>query len=602
MSKSAINENALFSKISSFFSNPNIAVKEIIQNSRRANASEVYITLESGNVNTATFIDNGSGIKSFRKLLTLSESDWSKEIEVSENPAGWGFYSALSVSKKVKVRNIMETESDNKFLEIETERFFTDENYRSCIFDQCDIIDSKKDIKFLGVEICLEINDSVFNDFTSFCGYNLKFYEFKDITIKIISGKNINITKETGIVLDPETEILPGVFLIKHDEKISNSFVHNFDVVFNGERIGTSFYASNILFVKDNSVIKPVLPFREKIKEIPKEKERELLYAVNLHKYKESLKKLKTFCTENLCIKYPSKIDEYAYVFEKFCEFNSYVKKEDKADLNFLNFYVKKNFEEHKSLNKRSMRGSKGDLFNHGYMIITKDCKEFFPIAKNTLVDSDSGINFYNEELKNAKVCENFFYPDSNFPKWIFEREEELRKKIKINIFNFSVREIQEKAGKDVIYGENLYIYFLKKEIVDFKKNIFFAQDEYECQNVSLYLNKEDFSKEDLKELLLNNNIFENFIYYDGEESDTYYTQEDHYKDSVEDTLEEAYPKKKTAEDLFSDNFKTHYFKNEDGFRVSSIILGDCDDKGNYTTVTIGYVDGSNATIKMEEM
>ena len=62
---------------------------EILQNARRAGATEVTITNEKGLV---TVRDNGSGIEDFSKLLDLGDSDWDDATEEAEDPAGVGIF------------------------------------------------------------------------------------------------------------------------------------------------------------------------------------------------------------------------------------------------------------------------------------------------------------------------------------------------------------------------------------------------------------------------------------------------------------------------------------------------------------------------------
>lgn len=63
---------------------------EILQNARRAGATEVRITNKDGLV---TVIDNGSGIDDFQKLLDLGSSGWDEQLEAGEDPAGVGLFS-----------------------------------------------------------------------------------------------------------------------------------------------------------------------------------------------------------------------------------------------------------------------------------------------------------------------------------------------------------------------------------------------------------------------------------------------------------------------------------------------------------------------------
>jgi len=62
---------------------------EILQNARRAGATEVHIKNHEGSV---TIHDNGHGIDDFSKLLDLGNSDWDQGTEEAEDPAGVGVF------------------------------------------------------------------------------------------------------------------------------------------------------------------------------------------------------------------------------------------------------------------------------------------------------------------------------------------------------------------------------------------------------------------------------------------------------------------------------------------------------------------------------
>ena len=64
-------------------------VIEIIQNARRADATQVKITNVGGWV---TVRDNGNGVDDFAKLLDLGGSGWDERTEQSEDPAGVGLF------------------------------------------------------------------------------------------------------------------------------------------------------------------------------------------------------------------------------------------------------------------------------------------------------------------------------------------------------------------------------------------------------------------------------------------------------------------------------------------------------------------------------
>jgi hypothetical protein len=62
---------------------------EILQNARRAGATEVEIANQDGYV---TVRDNGQGIDDFSKVLDLGGSGWEEAFEQSEDPAGVGLF------------------------------------------------------------------------------------------------------------------------------------------------------------------------------------------------------------------------------------------------------------------------------------------------------------------------------------------------------------------------------------------------------------------------------------------------------------------------------------------------------------------------------
>lgn len=68
---------------------------EILQNSRRAGAQRVEISVEQITAGTCiiTVQDDGRGILDFQQLLTLGSSGWDDQTEAKEDPAGMGFFS-----------------------------------------------------------------------------------------------------------------------------------------------------------------------------------------------------------------------------------------------------------------------------------------------------------------------------------------------------------------------------------------------------------------------------------------------------------------------------------------------------------------------------
>lgn len=80
----------LLSKASRFFTGTlEGRIIEILQNARRAGATQVNITNKHGLI---TVRDNGSGIEDFSKVLSLGDSDWDNAMEKAEDPAGVGIF------------------------------------------------------------------------------------------------------------------------------------------------------------------------------------------------------------------------------------------------------------------------------------------------------------------------------------------------------------------------------------------------------------------------------------------------------------------------------------------------------------------------------
>jgi Histidine kinase-, DNA gyrase B-, and HSP90-like ATPase len=87
----------ILSKVDRLFTNNlNDILIELLQNSRRAGATQVDILTEpSGNGTLITLRDDGKGIDDFSALLRLGDSDWDAETFAREDPAGMGFFSLL---------------------------------------------------------------------------------------------------------------------------------------------------------------------------------------------------------------------------------------------------------------------------------------------------------------------------------------------------------------------------------------------------------------------------------------------------------------------------------------------------------------------------
>ncbi len=79
---------------------------ELLQNARRAGATLVTIStkLVDKDHTQIALTDNGAGIADFQKLLIYGESDWEKEVEKREDPAGMGLFSLVHSGVTVRSR------------------------------------------------------------------------------------------------------------------------------------------------------------------------------------------------------------------------------------------------------------------------------------------------------------------------------------------------------------------------------------------------------------------------------------------------------------------------------------------------------------------
>ena len=76
-----------------FDSSPLTVMTELVQNSRRAGATEISVkTYTAAGEDRIVFIDNGRGIQDLTDLLVLTESNWDVTVKEDEDPAGMGLF------------------------------------------------------------------------------------------------------------------------------------------------------------------------------------------------------------------------------------------------------------------------------------------------------------------------------------------------------------------------------------------------------------------------------------------------------------------------------------------------------------------------------
>lgn len=87
------------------FTNRETFILEILQNARRAGASNIDVKNDD-NACSISFRDNGSGINDPQTLLMFGDSDWtSKRVMETESPFGVGFAAAIFASTHIRVES-----------------------------------------------------------------------------------------------------------------------------------------------------------------------------------------------------------------------------------------------------------------------------------------------------------------------------------------------------------------------------------------------------------------------------------------------------------------------------------------------------------------
>ena len=84
------------------FTNKLTLVSELLQNARRAGATQVTIEHDAAGKHLAV-IDDGCGIEDFQRLLTFNESGWDEDTVRTEHAFGLGFSKCLYAASRVTV-------------------------------------------------------------------------------------------------------------------------------------------------------------------------------------------------------------------------------------------------------------------------------------------------------------------------------------------------------------------------------------------------------------------------------------------------------------------------------------------------------------------
>ena len=89
-----VNQENLVKSLKFSFTNRSTVLGELMQNARRAGATQVSFDYDPV-LSTLTVTDDGCGIDDIEALLTVAQSGWDAELMTEEHPFGIGFLSAL---------------------------------------------------------------------------------------------------------------------------------------------------------------------------------------------------------------------------------------------------------------------------------------------------------------------------------------------------------------------------------------------------------------------------------------------------------------------------------------------------------------------------
>lgn len=256
-----INEDRLLKLIHNFFENPQTLITELVQNAVRAKAQNITIDTTKGKL---VVTDDGNGCDSIAPLLTLAESDWDKEIEENQQPAGWGLFVLYCLAREVEITSKFGT------LRFDAELFLKDAAYRDSITDGF-VNKNKTSAGFMMSAVLKDAIQGYF-DLSGKCitGVDKKTLRFFPINIKINGEavqretadkacKDYTIkTRYMGNKVFINVSLLPPLFdFLESDDYIS--------VLWYGAPIHQR--NSHILIeVEQGCPLTPVLPFRTAIK------------------------------------------------------------------------------------------------------------------------------------------------------------------------------------------------------------------------------------------------------------------------------------------------------------------------------------------------
>jgi len=125
--KVIINEQKLLQDLALSFTDPYAVIRELLQNGRRAGATQIDILYE-GSTGDLTVRNNGEPLNNFQDLIHVSESGWEPALK-NDKPYGLGFLSVIFASTKpVEITSYDASKEEETTLTIDTEALIRGED------------------------------------------------------------------------------------------------------------------------------------------------------------------------------------------------------------------------------------------------------------------------------------------------------------------------------------------------------------------------------------------------------------------------------------------------------------------------------------------
>lgn len=102
--RASINERKFFDSMKHLFASSYSVLGELMQNARRAGATRIDFTIDVEK-KMAAVVDDGHGITDFGVLVSLCDSGWTEQVQLTDKPFGMGLFSLFFAAELVKFRS-----------------------------------------------------------------------------------------------------------------------------------------------------------------------------------------------------------------------------------------------------------------------------------------------------------------------------------------------------------------------------------------------------------------------------------------------------------------------------------------------------------------